>query len=145
MRFQRGIELQSKLLFPKIFPRANFFIWLINPLPVNKILDWFKLFILNHFQKYSELLLEGANVKFYYPFIKPYIVGTHWNRLVKTIPMSTHNIGFGWEIKDLDCHHSLLSVALYNSAFKIAISCDHVALSLTICWEQIIKERATLS
>ena len=29
---------------------------------------------------------------------KPYVVDTQKNRLSETIPLSTHNIGFGWVI-----------------------------------------------
>ena len=33
---------------------------------------------------------------------------THQNRLVETILMSTNSIAFGRDLKDLECHHSLL-------------------------------------
>ena len=41
------------------------------------------------------------------------------------ILMSTHNIGFGRELVDLECHHSLLSGALErysNSSVKTVIT-----------------------
>ena len=40
------------------------------------------------------------NNKYQNLLIKPYVVGTHWNRLCETILMSTHNIGFGREPMD---------------------------------------------
>ena len=59
-----------------------------------------KEFTLSYDAKYQEL------------YIKPYDMGTHQNRLHEMILMSTHNIRFGRELVDLQCHHSLLSGAL---------------------------------
>ena len=42
---------------------------------------------------------------------QPYVVGTHMNRLVETIHMSTHNIGFEEEIRKLSLRKIALSVS----------------------------------
>ena len=42
-----------------------------------------------------------------YSPLNPKFGGTHKNRLIKTIVMSAHNIGFGREIMDVEYNHSL--------------------------------------
>ena len=37
--------------------------------------------------------------------VKKNVVGTHWKRLNETLPMSTHNINFGWKIIWIPFYH----------------------------------------
>ena len=38
---------------------------------------------------------------FSYPLVLTYFLGAQKNRLIETVLLSTHNIGFGWEIRKL--------------------------------------------
>ena len=45
--------------------------------------------------------------------MKSYTVGMPWNCLVKKNLTSTHNIGFGREMMNLECHFSHLAAVLH--------------------------------
>ena len=49
--------------------------------------------------------------------MKTYVVGTHWKRLGKALPMSTHNICFNREINKILYGYPLLSVAMGTARF----------------------------
>ena len=48
---------------------------------------------------------------FSYPSMLTFV---HKNRLIETVPLSTHNICFGWQIRKIILNYALLSRGLSN-------------------------------
>ena len=53
----------------------------------------------------SDFHFKSRNIN--YSALNPIVIGTHYNCLIETSPMSTHNIAFEIEIMGLEYLHSL--------------------------------------
>ena len=51
---------------------------------------------------------------FSYPSVKTCVLGAQKNRLIETILMSNHKIGFGWEIRKIIFFYALSSGGLHT-------------------------------
>ena len=49
---------------------------------------------------------------FSYPSVLTYVLGSQKNRLIETVLLSTHNIGFGLEIRKLFFWYTILTIVL---------------------------------
>ena len=72
---------------------------------------------------------------FYYLSIETCVLGAQKNRLIETGPLSTHNICFGWEIKKIDFHYTLLSGALIKEYFWLSmVEVSNIYCINTVIW-----------
>ena len=49
---------------------------------------------------------------FSYPSVLTYVLGSQKNRLIETVLLSTHNIGFGLEIRKLFFWYTILTIVM---------------------------------
>ena len=55
---------------------------------------------------------QRENANFSYPSVLTYVFGAQKNRLTETVLLSTQNIYFGWEIRNLNFRYALLTKVL---------------------------------
>ena len=53
-------------------------------------------------------------IHIFLPISLIYVLGAQKNRLIETVLLSTHNIYFGWEIRKLNFHYTLLTKGMWQ-------------------------------
>ena len=73
---------------------------------------------------------------FSYPSVYTCVFGAQKNRLIKTVLLSTHNIGFGWEIRKISFCYALLSGGLLIRIFAVHVKNSLIRLWGCIGWSE---------